>query len=258
MSVVALPAARAASWLPDKLKVAWRVLSTGSMGERFYKVSYHTIGPLLRGIWRIHATGLHHVPTSGPAILASNHLSYTDHYFLPSCVPRQIFFISKAQHFDVPVQRWLFEQWGVIPLKRGEGDNEAMTRSLQLLSEGKLFGIYPEGTRSTDGRLHKGRTGVARLALLAKVPVIPVGMIGTDKVLPKGKSLPKLHKVTIHIGAPMDFSEFYGMENDRKVTREITDRIMHAIRDLSGQEYVHEYMQNPEYKAKDDAAPKGA
>ena len=220
------------------------------MGERFYRASYLTVGPILRGMWRIHATGVHHVPEKGPAILASNHLSYTDHYFLPAVVPRQIFFISKAQHFDVPVQRWLFEQWGVIPLKRGEGDNEAFARSLEILGEGKLFGIYPEGTRSTDGKLHKGRTGVARLALMAKVPVIPVGMIGTDKVLPKGKNVPTFHKVTVHVGAPMTFEPFYGMENDRKACREITDRVMHAIRDLSGQEYAHEYAHNPEYGAK--------
>jgi 1-acyl-sn-glycerol-3-phosphate acyltransferase len=226
------------------------------MGERFYKACQYTIAPALRGLWRVHATGVHHIPAKGPAILASNHLSYSDHYFLPAVVPRQIYFISKAQHFDVPVQRWFFEQVGVIPLRRGEGDNEAFTRSLQVLGEGNLFGIYPEGTRSTDGKLHKGRTGVARLALMAKVPVIPVGMVGTDKVLPKGKNMPKLHKVTIHIGAPMDFSQFYGMENDRKVCRDITDRIMHAIRDLSGQEYVHEYMQNPEYKPKEgESAP---
>ncbi len=221
------------------------------MGEKFYKASRATVGPLLRGLWRIHATGVHHVPTTGPAILASNHLSYTDHYFLPAVVPRQIFFISKAQHFDVPVQRWLFEQWGVIPLKRGEGDNEAYDRSLQLLGEGKLFGIYPEGTRSTDGKLHKGHTGIARLALHARVPIIPVGMVGTDKVLPKGKNVPNFHKVTVHIGAPIDVSQFYGMQDDRKVTHDVTDRVMHAIRDLSGQEYVPEYMRNPEYQAKE-------
>lgn len=223
------------------------------MGERFYKASRVTVGPLLRGLWRIEATGVENVPEQGAAILASNHLSYTDHYFLPAVVPRQIFFISKAQHFDVPVQRWLFEQWGVIPLRRGEGDHEAMQRSLQILAEGKLFGIYPEGTRSTDGKLHKGRTGVARLALLAKVPVLPVAMVGTDKVLPKGKSVPKLRKVGVRIGAPIDLSDHYGQENDRKACREITDRIMRAIRDLSGQEYVDEYMQNPEYQAKEGA-----
>lgn len=222
------------------------------MGERFYRASYHTIGPILRGLWRIHATGVHHIPEQGPAIIASNHLSYTDHYFLPSVVPRQIYFISKAQHFDVPVQRWLFEQWGVIPLKRGDGDREAMARSLQILEQGRLFGIYPEGTRSMDGKLHKGHTGVARLALMSKVPVIPVGMIGTDKVLPKGKHMPKFQKVTIHIGAPMRFDEYHGMENDRKACREITDRVMHAIRDLSGQEYVDEYVRNPEYKPADE------
>ena len=227
------------------------------MGERFYKACRVTIGPMLRGIWRIEASGVENVPRTGPAILASNHLSYTDHYFLPAVVPRQIFFISKAQHFDVPVQRWLFEQWGVIPLKRGEGDNEAFARSLQILGEGKLFGIYPEGTRSTDGRLHKGRTGVARLALQARVPVIPVGMVGTDKVLPKGKNVPSLHKVQVHVGEPLDFSAYWGQDGDRKATREVTDRIMMAIRDLSGQEYVDEYMQNPEYKPK-AGAPEGA
>lgn len=221
------------------------------MGERFYRASQYTIAPVLRGLWRIHATGLHHIPDHGAAILASNHLSYSDHYFLPAVVPRQIFFISKAQHFDVPVQRWLFEQWGVIPLKRGEGDNEAFDRSLQVLREGKLFGIYPEGTRSTDGKLHRGRTGVARLALTARVPVIPVGMIGTDQVLPKGRSIPKLKKVRVSIGAPLTFEPFQGMENDRKACREVTDRIMHAIQDLSGQDYVPDYVQNPEYQAKE-------
>jgi 1-acyl-sn-glycerol-3-phosphate acyltransferase len=228
------------------------------MGERFYKACQYTIAPALRGIWRIHATGLHHIPEQGGAILASNHLSYTDHYFLPSVVPRQIFFISKAQHFDVPVQRWFFEQVGVIPLKRGEGDNEAFSRSLQILKDGKLFGIYPEGTRSIDGKLHKGHTGVARLALMAGVPIIPVGMIGTDRVLPKGKNVPKLHKVTIHVGAPLSFPQFVGMENDRKACRDITDRVMHGIRDLSGQEYVDSYMQNPDYAKTSEPAPPGA
>ncbi|MFA5860243.1 MAG: lysophospholipid acyltransferase family protein, partial [Candidatus Thermoplasmatota archaeon] len=122
-----------------------------------------------------------------------------------------------------------------------------------ILNEGKLFGIYPEGTRSTDGKLHKGRTGAARLALQARVPIIPVGMLGTDKVLPKGKSLPKLKKVTIHLGAPLSFAEFYGMENDRKVCREVTDRVMEAIGRLSGQEYVNEYVQNPEYQTKPES-----
>lgn len=221
------------------------------MGERFYKACQYTIAPVLRGVWRVHATGLNHIPETGAAILASNHLSYTDHYFLPAACKRRIFFISKAQHFDVPVQRWFFEQVGVIPLKRGEGDNEAYARSIQVLNEGNLFGIYPEGTRSTDGKLHKGHTGVARLALQAGVPIIPVGMIGTDKVLPKGKSVPKLNKVTIHIGSPLDFRQFHGMQDDRKVIREVTDRVMHAIRDLSGQEYEDSYVKNPEYKPKE-------
>lgn len=218
------------------------------MGETAYKVSYYTIGTALRTVWRLHATGVHHVPDKGAAILASNHLSYLDSFFIPAVIrPRQVFFVSKVEHFDIPVQRWLFKQWGVIPLKRGEGDQEAFNRSVEVLREGHLYGIHPEGTRSTDGKLHRGRTGVARLALASGAPVIPIGIIGTDKILPKGKNVPTLDKAILHFGAPLTFPEFAGMENDRKITRDVTDRIMMAIRDLSGQEYVDSYHANPAY-----------
>ncbi len=213
------------------------------MGQGFYKLSKFVVAPTLRTMWRFRTTGLHHFPETGGAILASNHLSYLDSYFIPSVAPRMVYFVSKAEHFDVPLQRWFFKQWGVIPLRRGDGDNEAFARSLEILREGDYLGLHPEGTRSTDGKLHKGRTGAVRLALMANVPIIPIGIIGTDAILPKGKSLPRLKPhCEIHVGAPMDLSKFAGSENDRKVTRELTDRLMHEIAALSRQEYVDEYL----------------
>ncbi len=223
------------------------------MGERFYKVSHAILGPLLRGSWRIRHEGLDHIPEEGAAILASNHLSYLDHFLMPAVVPRPIYFISKAQHFDVPVQSWLFEKWGVIPLDRGAGDDEALARAEQVLEEGSLFGIYPEGTRSLDGKLHKGHSGVARLALKLDVPVIPVGMVGTFEALPKGKLWPRFSKIEIHFGAPMSWPELEGQDQDRTVTRKVTDEVMAAIQELTGQEYVHAYQRNPEYVTSEES-----
>lgn len=236
------------------------------MGERFYKVSHAVLSPIFKTLWRIEAHGREHIPDEGGAILASNHLSYLDHFLMPAMVERPIFFISKAQHFEVPVQSWLFEQWGVIPLERGEGDQEALVRAEQVLEEGELFGIYPEGTRSLDGRLHKGHTGVARLALKAGVPVVPVGMTGTYEALPKGKVVPNFPKVEVLFGEPLTLEELHGRHDDYSVTRKVTDEIMHAIQDLTGQDYVDEYQWNPEYvpegrrdgDAGDADAPEGA
>lgn len=219
------------------------------MGEGFYRFSQAVVSPPIRGAFRVTAEGVENVPKTGGVILASNHLSYLDHYVTGAVLDRQVFFISKAQHFDVPVQRWLFKQWGVIPLNRGEGDKEAFTRSLDTLREGRVFCIYPEGTRSMDGKLHKGRTGVARLALASGSPVVPVACVGTDVVLPKGKNWPKWgHPITVRFGAPLTFPAFGPAHaDDRKVTRDVTDEIMRAIQKLSGQEYVDEYHDNPDY-----------
>jgi 1-acyl-sn-glycerol-3-phosphate acyltransferase len=228
------------------------------MGKKFYGASSAVLSPLIRRAWRIHASGTENVPLSGAAILASNHLSYLDHYTMPAVVPnrRMVYFISKAQHFDVPVQRWLFKQWGVIPLRRGEGDAEALARARDILLQGDLLCIYPEGTRSTDGKLHRGRTGVARLALETRVPVIPVAMRGTDAALPKGKNWPKFIEVDVTFGRPLVLDEFAGLQDDRKVTREVTDRIMRAIQALSGQEYLDSYAFSPDYaKRPTDAGP---
>ena len=217
------------------------------MRQGFYRVSRTVFGPMLRGAWRIRKEGVENIPEEGGAILASNHLSYLDHFLLPAVVPRPIFFISKAQHFDVPVQRWFFKQWGVIPLARGEGDNAAIDRALEVLQDGELFGIYPEGTRSLDGKLHKGHTGVARLALELDVPVIPVAMLGTFEKKPKGrKGMDHSVKLGGIAGPPLRWPALVGKHNDRDVCRQVTDEIMHAIAELSGQDYVDEYTHNPE------------
>lgn len=214
----------------------------------FYTLGWYTIGPVVRALFRAKYEGRKHIPKKGPAILASNHLSFLDHLILGAGVRRQIFFISKVQHFEKPVRRFLFKRWGVIPLKRGESDQTAFQRSLEVLQRGDLFAIYPEGTRSLDGRLHKGHTGVARLAAMTGAPVIPVAMWGTFRALPKGRSVPKMVKCGAKFGAPMDFSHLQGKEGDRDAMRKATDEVMRAIQRLSGQEYVDEYQYNPEVK----------
>jgi 1-acyl-sn-glycerol-3-phosphate acyltransferase len=217
------------------------------MGKRFYKLSHAVLSPMIRGAWGIDASGLENIPDEGAAILASNHLSFLDHFVKPAVVERPIYFISKAEHFDVPVQAWLFEQWGVIPLERGEGDEEALDRAVQVLEEGNLFCIYPEGTRSLDGRLHKGHTGVARLALGVGVPVIPVGVQGTYEAMPKGTMMPSFPDVEVRYGEPLHFESLHGQQDDYDTCRKVTDEIMDAIQSLTGQAYVDEYQHNPEY-----------
>ncbi len=223
------------------------------MGERFYEASRAVLSPLFQTLWSIETQGHDNIPQTGPAILASNHLSYLDHFLMPAVVDRQVYFISKAEHFDVPVQSWLFEQWGVIPLARGEGDQEALERARQVIEEGDLFGIYPEGTRSLDGRLHKGHTGVARLALQTEAPIVPVGMLGTYQALPKGQRVPRFPDVEIRFGEPLRAPD--GDPEDYPTLRKVTDDVMHAIQELTGQEYVDEYQWNPEYDPDDREGP---
>lgn len=220
------------------------------MGQRFYKASHAVLAPLFKLLWSIEPEGKEHIPEEGAAILASNHLSYLDHFLMPALVDRPVYFISKAEHFDVPVQSWLFEQWGVIPLARGEGDEDALKKAKGILDDGNLFGIYPEGTRSLDGRLHKGHTGVARLALDADVPIVPVGMQGTYEALPKGQTVPRFTDVTVRFGEPLTFPERAGEHEDYDTVRKVTDEVMHAIKDLTGQTYIDEYQWNPEYVPK--------
>jgi 1-acyl-sn-glycerol-3-phosphate acyltransferase len=203
--------------------------------------------PLLRGIYRIRVEGLENVPGRGPAIIAANHVSFLDSFFIPLVVPRRrVTYLAKADYFKSWKTSWFFKMVGQIPMDRSGGSKSqaALDTALGVLKEGKLLGIYPEGTRSPDGYLYRGRTGVARLALTAGVPVIPVGLVGTVEVMPKDAKMPRLtgrHTVRVKYGQPLDFSRYAGRERDRMVLRSVTDEIMYEIMQLSGQEYKDEY-----------------
>lgn len=206
------------------------------------------LGPILFTVFRPWVKGVEHVPATGGAILASNHLSFSDSIFLPLVLERRLTFLAKADYFTGHglkgrAKRAFFNLSGQLPIDRsgGSASDAALTTGLKVLRRGQLLGIYPEGTRSLDGRLYRGKTGVARMALEGRVPVIPVAMIGTDKVQPIGRKIPHLGRVGIVIGQPLDFSRYEGMEGDRFVLRSITDEIMYALMELSGQEYVDVY-----------------
>lgn len=201
----------------------------------FYEVCKFLFGPIMKLLFRMEVEGVDNIPKEGPALLASNHFSFLDHFLLPAVVNRRITFIAKTELFENRVLGFLMRMWGQIPVNRGTGDNSAIDQALGVLGDGKLFGIYPEGTRTRDGKLHGGHTGVARIAVLSGAPVVPVGMIGTYDLMPRGAPRPKLGKVGIKIGRPMDFSYYAGRENDRKLARMITDEIMEEIGRLIGQ-----------------------
>lgn len=215
----------------------------------FYWLCKHVlVGPLLRLCFRPQVTGLESVPAQGAAILASNHLSFSDSFFLPLMVQRRITFLAKAEYFTGRGLRGrltagFFRGVGQVPVDRsgGRASEAALGTALRVLGTGSLLGIYPEGTRSPDGRLYRGRTGVARMALTAKVPVIPVAMVDTDKVQPPGQVMPRFGRVRIAFGEPLDFSRYYGLEGDRFVLRSVTDEIMYALMELSGREYLDVY-----------------
>ena len=224
------------------------------------------IGPLVRLLYRPRVTGLEHIPTEGPAIIAPNHLSFSDSIFVPLRAPQQVHYVAKAEYFNGPglkgrLMAWFFTGVGAVPVDRsgGRASVAAIDTGLRALREGKLFGIYPEGTRSPDGRLHRGRTGVARLALAGRVPVIPVGVVGTDLVQPNGKLGWRLGpRPEVRVGAPLDFSRYAGMEEDRFVLRAVTDEIIAAILALSGQEYVDMYATKAKALASRSAAAAAA
>jgi 1-acyl-sn-glycerol-3-phosphate acyltransferase len=212
-------------------------------------MKYVFVGPWLRLIWRPYASGLENVPSDGPAILASNHLSFCDSFFMPLVAPRRVTFLAKAEYFNTPgikgrLSRAFFAGVGQVPIERSDADSAkaALNTAVGLLGQGALLGIYPEGTRSPDGRLYKGKTGVARMALEAGVPVIPVAMIDTDTIQPTGRRIPKFRpRPGVRFGAPLDFSRYAGQAGDRFVERSITDEIMYELMQLSGQEYVDVY-----------------
>jgi 1-acyl-sn-glycerol-3-phosphate acyltransferase len=222
----------------------------------YWLLKWVLIGPLLKLIFRPWAEGTENVPEEGGAILASNHLSYSDWLFMPLTIPRRVTFVAKAEYFTTPglkgwLQKTFFSGAGQVPIDRSSGTAAAgaIATGLRVLANGELFGIYPEGTRSGDGRLYRGKTGVARMALEAKVPVIPIAVVNTDIVAPPGKVFGRFARPGVRFGKPLDFSRYEGLEDDRFVLRSITDEIMYEIMELSGQEYVDVYSA----KAKEDA-----
>jgi len=215
----------------------------------FYAVMKVFICSPLRAAFRPWVEGLENVQQEGPAILASNHLSFSDSFFMPVMVPRRVTFLAKAEYFTTPglrgwASRAFFAGAGQVPIDRDDPDaaRAALTTGVRVLREGKLLGIYPEGTRSPDGRLYRGKTGVARMALEAGVPVIPCVMVNTDKIQPTGRRFPRLRpRPGVRFGKPLDFSRYEGMAGDRFVERSMTDEIMYELMLLSGQEYVDVY-----------------
>jgi 1-acyl-sn-glycerol-3-phosphate acyltransferase len=206
------------------------------------------LGPLLKVMFRPWVRGAERIPSDGAAILASNHLSFSDSIFLPLMLRRPVVFLAKSEYFTGKglkgtLTRWFFIGTGQLPIDRsgGKASEAALNTGLRVLSQNQLLGIYPEGTRSPDGRLFRGRTGIARMVLEAKVPVFPVAMIDTEKVQPIGRRLPRIRRIGVVVGAPLDFSRFAGMEGDRLVLRAVTDEISYELMKLSGQEYIDVY-----------------
>ncbi|MEZ5168071.1 MAG: lysophospholipid acyltransferase family protein [Acidimicrobiales bacterium] len=200
--------------------------------------------PLMRRAWDLEITGLHHIPTSGPALLTPNHLSFIDSVFVMSLMPRRTLAVGKADYMDSWKTRYFFPATGMIPLDRsgGAASQVALDAAAASLERGDLFLIYPEGTRTRDGYLHKGRTGAARLALRTGAPIIPIGLVGTDRIQPPDRVMPKLReRCEINIGAPIDVSHYRDEIDNRLVLRQITDEMMFEISELSGQTYVDVY-----------------
>ena len=214
----------------------------------YWVLKWIVIGPWLRVLFRPWTDNMDAIPTQGPAILVSNHLSFSDSFFLPLVTERRITFLAKQEYFTGKgikglISKAFFTGVGQVPIDRtsGRAAEAAITTGIRILDEGHLLGIYPEGTRTADGRLYRGKTGVARMALEGHAPVIPVAMIGTYEIQPPGRIRPSIKRVGVRFGDPLDFSRYEGLESDRFVLRSVTDEIMYALMELSGQEYVDMY-----------------
>ncbi|HEX9823750.1 MAG TPA: lysophospholipid acyltransferase family protein [Actinomycetota bacterium] len=220
-------------------------------------LKYVVLGPILRLIYRPKAVGLENLPAEGPVILACNHLSFVDSLFMPLVIKRKVVFLGKADYFDSWRTRWFFKSVNVIPVRRegGSAGEAALRTGIGQLEQGHVIGIYPEGTRSPDGRLYRGKTGVARMALEAKVPVVPVAVEGTREVMPIEAKVPRLRgRITVRFGRPLVFDRYYDRPSDRFVLRSATDEIMYEIMMLSGQEYVDEYASKVKKELAEEAA----
>jgi 1-acyl-sn-glycerol-3-phosphate acyltransferase len=221
----------------------------GGQLSALYAFGKVAVAPVLRLAWRPKITGLEHVPTTGPAILASNHLSVIDSIIVPSVMSRNVYYLAKDEYFLMSgvkgaVMKQIMSGLNQIPVDRSGGRRSlmALDAALPVLRAGHVLGIFPEGTRSPDGRLYRGRPGVAKLALDAPAPIIPIGLVGTDKIQPIGARIPRIAAgVEIRVGEPLDLSPWRGAGADSKGLRELTARLMAAIRALTGQEYVGRY-----------------
>jgi 1-acyl-sn-glycerol-3-phosphate acyltransferase len=225
----------------------------------YWLAKYVFIGPLLRITCRPRVHGLENLPETGPAILASNHLAVVDSFFLALMVPRRLTFLAKSEYFTAPgpagwLKKMFFAGVGQVPIDRSSAQaaESALLTGVGILREGKLLGIYPEGTRSPDGRLYKGKSGLAILALEAAVPVIPVVMVGTDRVNPLGSRMWRPARVEVVIGHQLDFSRYADVKDDRFVQRSVTDEVMHELMRMSGQEYVDVYAATLKNKPADE------
>ncbi len=211
---------------------------------RLYPAARKVLSPIFKALWTIDVQGLENVPATGGAVFCPNHTSVIDSFFLPLVLPRPIMFVGKAEYMDSWKTRRLFPALGMIPIDRSGGSaaERALNTAARVLEAGKFFGIYPEGTRARDGRLHRGHTGPARLALRTGTPIVPVGIVGTRDVQPPEAKLPKPFKtVSIRFGRPVDVTRYTDRADDRMLLRQIIDEVMYEIRELSGQEYVDEY-----------------
>ena len=222
----------------------------------YWLLKYVFIGPLFRLLFRPQVEGLENVPDDGPVILCPNHLSFIDSLLVPLILPRKVVFLGKSDYFG-KWYSWFFTGVGVIPVNRegGERSEAALIAGVEQLSRGRVVAIYPEGTRSPDGRLYRGKTGPARMALRARCPIVPVAVFNTDKALPTGKYLPRPIQIRVRYGKPLDFSRYEDKADDRFVLRSITDEVMYELMLLTGQEYVDEYASKFKGNVAKDAGP---
>lgn len=211
---------------------------------RLYTVARKVLEPCFRRLWKFEITGTEHLPVHGPAIFCPNHVSVLDSFFLPIALPRRITYVGKAEYMDDWKTKYLFPALGMIPIDRsgGSASERALAAAEEVLLAGEYFGIYPEGTRSRDGVLHRGHTGPARLALRTGAPIVPVGIRGSRAVMPPDAKVPHpFLPVEIHLGKPISVDRYRDRADDRLVLRQIIDEVMFEIRELSGQEYVDTY-----------------
>lgn len=229
---------------PVKVRVPVPGLAVSALrayGRLTYPIVRTTAEPILRRLFQMHPEGIEHVPRRGAAVITPNHLSFLDPFFVALAINRHVTFIGKAEYWDTWTTRWFFELAGGIPVRREDSAlaQGSLRAGIEVLGRGDLLGIFPEGTRSPDGRLYKGKTGAARMALEVGCPVIPAGLVGTEEVLPKDATVPKVTRVQLRFGRPMTVPE--EAREDAQLLRAFTDDLMNRIAALTGQTYRHRY-----------------